>query len=115
MSKAEDLLEFQIRALGLPAPVREHRFHGERRWRFDLAFVDRKLAVEIEGLTPIRKLTSGKLSAGRHQTIAGMREDCVKYAEALCLGWDVLRVTQDMVRDGRAVGYVERALQAGAP
>ena len=58
--------------------VREHRFHPERRWRFDMAFPAVKLAIEIEG-------------RGRHQTVAGYAKDCEKYNAALILGWRVLR------------------------
>ena len=35
-----DVLLQQIHDFGgLPIPVREHRFHKTRRWRFDLAFL----------------------------------------------------------------------------
>ena len=103
LTEASDLmipLILQIRAVGLPRPVEEFRF-CKRRWRFDLAWVDRKLAVEIEG---------GTYSRGRHTRGAGFRRDCEKYAEALCLGWRVLRVTTEMVEDGTALAYIERAL-----
>ena len=33
----------------IPVPIFEHKFHDTRRWRFDLAFMDAKLAVEVEG------------------------------------------------------------------
>ena len=77
MSEAEDAL---VAAWpdGVPAPVRELRFHPERRWRFDFAWPDIKLAVEIDG-------------RGRHQTVVGVRNDCEKLNEALRLGWRVLR------------------------
>lgn len=58
--------------------VREHRFHDTRRWRFDFAFPEARVAVEIEG-------------RGRHQTFAGFRADTEKYNTALLLGWRVLR------------------------
>ena len=95
-------LVLQIRAVGLPRPVEEFRFHPTRKWRFDLAWPDRKLAVEIEG---------GAWSHGRHTRGKGFTRDCEKYAEALCLGWRVLRVTTGMVNDGTALGYVERLLK----
>lgn len=98
-------LPLQIRGVGLPRPVEEFRFHAKRRWRFDLAWPDRKLAVEIEG---------GTWSHGRHTRGKGFRLDCIKYNEALCLGWRVLRVTTGMVNDGTALAYVERALADGS-
>ncbi len=49
MSALEDLLERHIKRTGLPKPAREYRFHRERRWRFDFAWPDYKVAVEVEG------------------------------------------------------------------
>ena len=43
------LLVDQIMSTNLPAPIREHRFHETRKWRFDLAWLKYKLAVEVEG------------------------------------------------------------------
>lgn len=57
---------------------REYRFHPDRRWRFDFAWPDLALAVEIEG-------------RGRHQTVVGFRHDCEKYNEAIAGGWRVMR------------------------
>ena len=85
----------------LPKPERQVRFHPTREWRLDFGWLELKLAVEIEGLVP-----GGK---GRHQTIGGMTEDLVKYAEALCLGWRVLRVSQAQVKSGQALEWAERA------
>ncbi len=68
-------------ANALPAPgvpEREYKFHDTRRWRFDFAWPEIKLAVEVEG-------------QGRHQTFVGFRRDCDKYNAALALGWRVLR------------------------
>lgn len=104
MTKTSDLEEafaWQIKAGKLPAPVREHRFHPTRRFRFDFAWPDRLLAVEIEG---------GVWNGGRHTTGKGFSEDCVKLAEATLLGWRVLKVTGDMVKSGLALRYAELAL-----
>lgn len=32
-----------------PQPEREYRFHDQRRWRFDYAFIDQRVAIELEG------------------------------------------------------------------
>jgi hypothetical protein len=37
----------QLRMAGLPDPVEEYRFAPPRRWRFDLAWPERMLAVEV--------------------------------------------------------------------
>lgn len=101
MSRGSLSLDHQVRLVGLPEPVKELMFAPPRRWRFDLAWEAKKLAVEIEG---------GVFMAGgsRHSRGRGFENDCEKYAEALIRGWRVLRVTTDMVRDGRALGYIER-------
>src|SRR5690606_39740371 len=49
MSALEDALALHIRAHKLPEPVREYRFHPERRWRFDFAWPDLRVAAEVEG------------------------------------------------------------------
>jgi very-short-patch-repair endonuclease len=80
------------------APAQEFRFHPERKWRFDFAFEEIKLAVEVEGF-------------GRHQTFAGYSRDCEKYNAATLLGWKVLRYTTGMVLSGEAISDVLRAIQ----
>lgn len=92
----------QINLIGLPEPTAELRFHPVREWRFDLAWLVQKVAVEIEG---------GIWKQGRHTRGKGFEEDCVKYGEALVLGWRVLRVTPGMIKRGTAVDLLERILR----
>ena len=100
-SHLEDAFAFQILAAQCKPAIREYHFHPLRQWRFDFAWPDEQVALEIEG---------GIWGGGRHTRGAGYQEDCVKYAEALCLGWRVLRVTGDMVTSGKALEYVEMLL-----
>lgn len=99
----EQLFDAQVHARFLPMPTPEHRFDSSRRWRFDRAWLNCKLAVEIEGGTWVK---------GRHSRGAGMRKDAEKYNAAILQGWRVLRFTGDMVKDGSAIQVVERALYA---
>lgn len=96
-------MDGQLLQAGLPRPVRELRFHEAREWRFDFAWPTSMVALEIEG---------GQWVRGRHTRGAGYEGDCQKYSEAAIAGWLVVRATGDMVRDGRAVALVERALEA---
>ena len=96
----EMTLAQQFRAVGL-SPEREHRFHDTRKWRFDFAFVEDRLAVECDG---------GTHTQGRHTRAAGYAEDCRKMAEALLLGWRVLRVTGEHVKSGEALRWVQHLL-----
>lgn len=98
-------LKRQISWAGLPEPAEEVRFHPERKWRFDLAFPDLKVAVEYEGGTWGAALS-------RHTTAQGFRGDAEKYAEAAIAGWIVVRVTADMVRDGLGASLIRRAVEA---
>lgn len=95
------LLLEHCRAVNLPTPTPEHRFHPTRRWRFDLAFIDQKLAVEVEG---------GLFIQGRHSRGAGAEADCEKYAEAAIAGWTVLRVSPRQIKNGIAVDWIARWL-----
>lgn len=103
-SNLEETLLFQIQVLGLPAPIREFRWHPTRRWRFDFAWPSILIAVEVEG---------GTWSGGRHVRGGGFEADCEKYNEAALAGWIVLRVTGSMIKEGRAIRLIERALGAG--
>lgn len=66
-----------LQAVGLPPPVPEYRFASPRRWRFDYAWPDLRLALEVEG---------GTWTGGRHVRGHGYERDCEKYGEAVVLG-----------------------------
>ena len=70
--------------------MKEHRFAPPRRFRFDFAWPEQKIAVEIEG---------GLYGKGRHTTINGFNNDCEKYNLAVVMGWRVLRFTERMLTD----------------
>ena len=110
MSEIEDALLFQMRALGLPVPVRNHRFMApERQFQFDFAWLAPVLlAVEIQGGSGYKG--KGEFSMGHHVRPGGYESDCIKQCEAVLRGWRVLPVTGAMVNDGRALAYIERAL-----
>ena len=94
----------QAQRLRLPAWVEEHQFAVSigRRWRFDFAWPDRMLAVEIDG---------GAFSGGRHTRGAGFSEDCRKLNAATLLGWRVLRFTGADLDDHHGV-VVSPAMQS---
>ena len=100
-SDLEQKLAFQIGLQNIPQPVAEHRFHPKRRWRFDLAWPEHMLAVEVEG---------GVWTSGRHSRGTGYIADCEKYNEATLAGWRVLRVTGEHIDNGAAVDWIRRAL-----
>lgn len=101
MSALEETLLFQIKAMGLALPEKEYRFHETRRWRFDFAYPEYQLAVEVEG---------GTWAGGRHTRGSGYEKDCEKYNEAALRGWSVLRFTGSMIKSGKAVETLKEAL-----
>jgi hypothetical protein len=81
---------------------REWRFHPTRRWRFDLAFPEISVALEVEG---------GAWSGGRHTRPMGFLGDMDKYNEAVLMGWLLLRCTWKEVKNGEAQILLERAIK----
>jgi len=98
-------IDQQCELSGLPKPVAEFRFAPPRKWRFDFAWPDRKLSLEIEG---------GVWTNGRHTRGRGYERDMEKYSTAAVNGWCVLRVTPRMVQSGEALALVEQALRSQA-
>lgn len=90
-----------LRSAGLPAPVREHRFHPVRRWRFDYAWLVEKVALEVEG---------GVWTGGRHTRGAGFLGDMEKYNAATVAGWRVVRVTPSKLCASATLGMLEALL-----
>ena len=105
-SQYEAVFAFQVRATGLPAPVREYRFHPRRQWRFDFCWPAYNLAVEIEGAVWTR---------GRHTRGSGFVQDMEKYNAAAVAGWRVLRFDPEAVLNGTARELVALALGVEAP
>lgn len=78
--------------VGLPDPATELLFHPKRKWRFDYAWEEQKLALEVHG---------GIHSGGRHTRGKGFVEDRAKMNEATLLGWTVLEVTPEHIKSGQ--------------
>ena len=82
--------------------VRELKFHPVRRWRFDYAIPEHKIAVEVEG---------GVWTQGRHTRPRGFLGDMDKYNTATALGWRVLRVTPDTLTTGATLDLIRRTIE----
>lgn len=102
-SVLEERLALHIRVNKLPEPEREHRFHPDRKWRFDFAFLNLKIAVECEG---------GVWVNGAHSRGAHFTSDCEKYNAAAELGWRVFRFTGDQIIRGEAITLLQRVIPA---
>jgi very-short-patch-repair endonuclease len=109
ISALEEALAFQIKAAGLPAPVREFRFIPGRLYRADFAFPGERLLVECEGGVFARRGQGG----GWHQSVGGYLDDLRKYNLATLYGYRVLRFSAKEIKDGTALREIEQALAGG--
>lgn len=100
--KPEPLFRTLCMVAQLPAPTTEHRFHPERRWRFDYAWPEQMIALEVEG---------GAWIGGRHTSGSGFTADLEKYSEAAALGWCVLRVQPRDLCKQTTVNLLRRAFE----
>lgn len=112
MSAAEDLLAYQLKAVGIPFE-REVVFAAPRKWRADFVVHTASvrnlgdwapLLIEIDGAT---------WTGGRHVTGAGVERDCEKANAATLLGYRLLRFVPHQVESGVALHTIEKALGHG--
>ncbi|MGD0771744.1 MAG: hypothetical protein ABSC05_02865 [Candidatus Solibacter sp.] len=96
LSPGEEAFALHCRAEKISV-TREYEFFPGRKWRFDFALLDQKIAVEIEG---------GVFSFGGHSRGKGYEKDCEKYNNAVVMGWRVLRYSTDMVLRGDAINDI---------
>ncbi len=84
-------------------PDREYQFAKEegRRWRFDFAWPEQKVAAEING---------GTWTNGRHNRGSSMAKEYEKLNHASLGGWRVFQFTTEMVLSGTAIDMIVTAL-----
>lgn len=96
----EDYMVELIKANTSYSVEREYRFDQRekdkelglpRRWRFDAALIEPKIAFECEG---------GSFNGGRHTNPIGFMKDLEKYNTATMMGWKVYRFTPNMLSQG---------------
>ena len=89
-------------AAGLPEPEPEYRFAPPRRWRFDWAWPDRKVAIEVQG---------GLFIQGRHSRGAALLKEHEKLNEAAAQGWRVLYAVPKELHSLSTLAWLQRALK----
>ena len=106
MSEAEDLLAFQLKAIPeRPLFERQFRIHPKRRFVADFYFPNVKgtpLVIECDG---------GGWINGRHSRGAGIENDSEKSFFIAAMGARLMRVTPNLVRNGKAVKWILEALK----
>ena len=83
---------------GITPPVAEYKFHPRRKWRFDAAWADEKVAIEFQG---------GIWTGGAHTRGAHFESDCLKFSSAAILGWRLLLATYDQLNSGLLLQWIE--------
>ena len=85
------------------APVAEHRFDDKRKWRFDFAFPESKIALEVQG---------GLFSGGRHSRGPALLKEHEKLNAAACAGWRVLYVIPQNLCMTETIEMLKNAIDA---
>ena len=83
--------------------VKEYMFHPVRKWRFDYAIPEHKVALEVEG---------GIWTKGRHTRPQGFLGDIEKYNAGTLLGWRIFRVTPDELYSNKTFNLLKDAILA---
>lgn len=81
--------------------VKEFKFHPVRKWRFDYAIPEHKIALEVEG---------GVWTGGRHTSPKGFLGDIEKYNTATLMGWRVFRTTPDDLYKKKTLDLIKTAI-----
>lgn len=103
MSNLNEEFEQQLIYIGLTNYEREYRAIPGRRFRYDFAFVEDKLLIEING--GIYRYNPSHASAGN------IRRDYEKLDMAVLYGWRQLIFAPDMVQSGWALTITENVLK----
>lgn len=88
---------------GYPRPKSQALLIPERKYRIDFAYLEERLAVEIQGQI---------WHKGGHTSGRGLTRDAEKYNALACIGWKLLIITPEMIDSGEALEWTRRALHA---
>jgi len=100
-SYLEKIMELQLLGTLVEEWQVEYKFLSDRNFRFDFAWPEKKIALEVEG---------GTWTISRHTTGKGFEADCLKYNLAAVEGWRIIRATSEHVKTGSALVWLEAIL-----
>jgi len=100
-SHLETLLAAQIDAAGLGPFQTQFKAVTTRQFKFDFAWPEQLLLVEVQG---------GTWGRGGHSTGTGIARDCEKLALGVLAGYRVIHVTGNQVKDGLAIRWIHALL-----
>ena len=104
MNALEEMFALQCEQAGFPAPLREYAAVPGRRFRWDFAWTDARVLVEING---------GTYAHMGHSTGPGIARDYEKSNLAMLAGWRTFVFDRRMVEGGAALAVVSKALEVG--
>lgn len=81
--------------------IKEFKFHPIRKWRFDYALPEHRIAIEVEG---------GVWTGGRHTSPKGFLGDMEKYNTATLMGWRVFRTVPDALCTNATLQMIREAI-----
>jgi hypothetical protein len=100
-SKLEEALANQLTLAGIPFEREVKAVEGRKfKWDFQIG----RLLVEVQG---------GIWGRGGHTTGVGVSRDCEKGALATLAYCDHFAVTAEQIKDGRALGWIQKYLSLG--
>lgn len=100
-SELELMLLTRLEREGLPLGLPQYPVVTGRQFKFDRAWPEQRVAVEIQG---------GLWVNGAHSRGSGVERDCLKLSMAAALGWRVLPISKQMIKSGEAVNLIAQAL-----
>ena len=103
-SPLEQTLAWQIKAAGLPQPCPEYLAIPGRKFRFDFAWPEIKLLVEVQGGTFAKSKTG-------HSSGLGINRDCEKTVLAQLAGWRVFPLDEKHITSGKALVWIQEAMR----
>ena len=92
----------QIRIHGLPIPTLQFRALPSRRFRWDMAWIDHRLLLEVQG---------GVWTGGKHGRGSGILKDHEKLNLASANGFRTIQVSATTIKNGLAVLWIIAALE----
>ena len=90
------------RAVGVPVPVPEFKFHPTRKWRIDWCWPEHRIGLEVDG---------GIWRNGRHTRGAGWLKDTEKLNAAAVLGFRMLRATPQQMATGEILTTLQEVFR----
>ena len=99
-SALEREFDAQLSLTNLPAPERDYVFLPDRKFEWDRAWPEQRIAIEIQGNV--------------HRIKARFYADCEKLCLATMAGWRYLPVSRNEIKDGRAIEWLKSLITKGA-